>query len=193
MPGMNVREAGEKTSQVLWYRQLKQSIYGRRLVDCWCLDFTLSVTDWTRQDQFHTKPPSTRLDLSYQNTTIHQFLHRYTEGKCSDAHLKSAWQVRYCMGYTARMADLHKGWGKTSAAGHGECMGNSKCVLKRSISLQHGKTDRLHALIIATQRAGVFISEANGHIGVWCVALIAWKAPMVELMMSSIMLFIENG
>ena len=97
------------------------------------------------------------------------------------------------MGYTARMADLHKGWGKTSAADHRECMGNSKCVLKRSISLQQGKTDCLHALIIATQRSGVFISEANGRIGVRCVALIAWKAPMVELMMSSIVLFIENG
>ena len=78
------------------------------------------------------------------------------------------------------MADLHndvtyEGWGKTSAAGHRECMGNSKRVLKRSFSLQHGRTDRLHALRIATQRGGVFISEANGHIGVklWCEALIA--------------------
>ena len=73
-------------------------------------------------------------------------------------------------------------------------MGNSKRVLKRSISLQHGRTDRLHALIIATQRDGVFISETNGHIGVRCVALIAWKQLMpVELMMSPIMLFLENG
>ena len=52
-------------------------------------------------------------------------------------------------------------------------MGNSKRVLKRSISLQDGRTDRLHALKIATQRGGVFISEANGHIGVRCEALIA--------------------
>ena len=74
-------------------------------------------------------------------------------------------------------ADLHndvtyEGWGKTSAAGDRECMGNSIRVLRRSISLQHGRTDRLHVLIIATQRGGVFISEANGHIGVWCEALI---------------------
>ena len=38
------------------------------------------------------------------------------------------------------MADLHndvtyEGWGKTSAAGHRECMGNSKRVLRRSFSL----------------------------------------------------------
>ena len=44
-------------------------------------------------------------------------------------------------------------------------------MLKRSFSLQHGRTDRLHALRIATQRGGVFISEANGHIGVRCEAV----------------------
>ena len=54
------------------------------------------------------------------------------------------------------MADLHddvtyKGWGKSLAAGHRECMGNSKRILRRSISLLHGKNDRLHALIFATQ------------------------------------------
>ena len=53
------------------------------------------------------------------------------------------------------MADLHndvtyEGWGKTSAAGHRECMENSKSVLERFISLLHGKTDRLHALVMAT-------------------------------------------
>ena len=53
------------------------------------------------------------------------------------------------------MADLYddvtyKGWGKSSAAGHRECMGNSKCVLRRSVSLLLGKTDRLHGLIFAT-------------------------------------------
>jgi len=74
-----------------------------------------------------------------------------------------------------------------------ECMGNSKRVLKRSISLQHERTDHLHALRIASQRGGVFMSEANGHIGVRCEALIAWKPPMVEQMMSPIMLFLENG
>ena len=66
-------------------------------------------------------------------------------------------------------------WGKTLAAGRRECMGNSKRVLKRSIGLQHVRKDRsspYHALRIATQRGGVFISEANGHIGVWCVALL---------------------
>ena len=61
------------------------------------------------------------------------------------------------------MADLHvdvtyKGWGKSSAAGHRECMGNSKRVLRRSISSLRRKTDRLHVLIVATQRVGVFIS-----------------------------------
>ena len=74
------------------------------------------------------------------------------------------------------MADLlndvtYKGWDKTSAAGHRECMGNSKRVLKRSISLQHGRTNRLHALRIATH--GDFMSEANGHISVQCKVLIA--------------------
>ena len=69
------------------------------------------------------------------------------------------------------MADLHddvtyEGWGKSSAAGHRECMGNSECVLRRSISLLRGKTDRLHALIFATQRVGVFISESDGCIAV---------------------------
>ena len=68
-------------------------------------------------------------------------------------------------------------------------MGISKHVLKRSNSLQHGKTDCLHVLIIATRRRGVFICEANGCIGVWFELLIAKKPPMVEVMMSSIMLF----
>ena len=48
-----------------------------------------------------------------------------------------------------------------------ECMGNSKRVLRRSVSLLLGKTDRLHALIFATQRVGVFISESDGCIAVW--------------------------
>ena len=66
------------------------------------------------------------------------------------------------------MADLHddvtyEGWGKSSAAGH---MGNSKRVLRRSISLLRGKTDRLHVLIFATQRVGVFISESDGCIAI---------------------------
>ena len=72
------------------------------------------------------------------------------------------------------MADLHndvtyEGWGKTSAAGHRECMGNSKCVLRTSISLLRGKTDCLHSLIIATQRVDVFMSESVDRIvyGVW--------------------------
>ena len=74
------------------------------------------------------------------------------------------------------MADLHddvtyEGWGKSSTAGHRECMGNSECVLRRSFSLLRGKTDRLLALIFATQRVGVFISESDGCIdliqGVW--------------------------
>ena len=69
------------------------------------------------------------------------------------------------------MADLHddvtyEGWGKSLAAGHRECMGNSKRVLRRFISLLRGKTDRLHVLIFATQRVGVFISESDGCIAV---------------------------
>ena len=47
----------------------------------------------------------------------------------------------------------------------------------RSISLLHGETDPLHMLIIATQRGGAFIIEANGRIGVWCVA---WKLPWLS-------------
>ena len=67
------------------------------------------------------------------------------------------------------MADLHddvtyEGLGKGSAAGHTECMGNSKCVLRRSISSLRGKTDRLHALIFGTQGVSVFISEFDGCI-----------------------------
>ena len=53
---------------------------------------------------------------------------------------------------------------KTSAAGHRECMGNSKRVLRRSFSLLRGKSDRLHALIFATRTVGVFISESDGRI-----------------------------
>ena len=55
---------------------------------------------------------------------------------------------------------------KSSAAGHRECMGNSKRVLIKSVSLLLGKTDHLHALIFATQRVGVFISESDGSIAV---------------------------
>ena len=48
-----------------------------------------------------------------------------------------------------------------------------ECVLRRSISLLREKTDRLHVLIIATQRGGVLTSESNGRIGVHYVTLIA--------------------
>ena len=41
-------------------------------------------------------------------------------------------------------------------------------------------------LIIATQRSSVFISEANVRIGVRCVALIAWKLLMVEVIMPAV-------
>ena len=72
------------------------------------------------------------------------------------------------------MADLHddvtyEGWGKSLAAGHRECMGNSKRVLRRSVSLLLGKTDHLHVLILTG------------------------KSLMVQLMMSPIVLFLENG
>ena len=76
-------------------------------------------------------------------------------------------------------------WGKSSAAGHRECTGidsiylskvytiygtgNSKRVLRRSVSLLCGKTDRLHALIFATQRVGVFMSESDGCIIATCI------------------------
>ena len=72
-------------------------------------------------------------------------------------------------------------------------MGNSKHVLRRSISLLHGKTDRLHALIIATQRVGVFISESDGWTAVRCMALLTGKPPMVQLIMTPIVLFLENN
>lgn len=45
--------------------------------------------------------------------------------------------------------------------------GNSKRMLR---SLLRGKTDRLHALIIATRRGGVLISESDRRIGVRCLA-----------------------
>ena len=61
---------------------------------------------------------------------------------------------------------MYEGWGKSSAAGHRECMGNSKRVLRRSVSMLLRKTDRLHALILATQRVGAFISESDGCIAV---------------------------
>ena len=71
------------------------------------------------------------------------------------------------------MADLHDdvtyegwAWGKSSAAGRRECVWNSKRVLRRSVSLLLGKTDRLHALIFDTQRVDVFISESVGCIAV---------------------------
>ena len=69
------------------------------------------------------------------------------------------------------MADLHdnvtyEGWGKSLATGHRECMGNSKQVLRRSISLLCRKTDCLHALIFPTQRVSVFISESDDCIAV---------------------------
>ena len=94
------------------------------------------------------------------------------------------------------MADLHddvtyEGWGKSLAAGHRECMGNSKRMFRRSISLLLGKTDRLHALMFATQRVGVFISESDWYchtvsgvnwlesrqwFGWWCLPLyFFWK------------------
>ena len=62
------------------------------------------------------------------------------------------------------MANLHddvtyKGWGKSLAAGHRECMGNSKRILRRSISLLRGKNDRLHALIFATQLVYSYASQ----------------------------------
>ena len=74
------------------------------------------------------------------------------------------------------MADLHDDvtyegptWGKSSAAGRTECVRNSKRVLRRSVSLLPGKTDRLHdhALIFDTQRVDVFISDES----VGCIAV----------------------
>ena len=54
------------------------------------------------------------------------------------------------------MADLHndvtyEGWGKTSAAGHRECRyGEFQIRAGKIHQLLHGKTDRLHALVMAT-------------------------------------------
>ena len=72
-------------------------------------------------------------------------------------------------------------------------MGNSKRVLKGSISSLRGKTDRLHAPIIATRRGGVFISESDGCTAILCVALIDWKAADVLVDDVSGVLFLENG
>ena len=62
------------------------------------------------------------------------------------------------------MADLHKNvtWGKSSAGGHKKCMGNSKNMLRRSICLLHGKTDRLRALIVEVSPMAVL------PYSVWC-------------------------
>ena len=95
----------------------------------------------------------------------------FRKHKCSDVIPKCSTSYACCNGRRGRPADLHddvtyQGWGKSSAAGHRECMGNSKRVLRRSVSLLLGKTDRLHALIFATKRVGVFISESDGCIAV---------------------------
>ena len=62
-------------------------------------------------------------------------------------------------------------------------------MLRRSISSLRGKSDRLHALIVATRRGGVFISESDGCIAVRCVALIDWKAADVSADMSPVCYF----
>ena len=42
-------------------------------------------------------------------------------------------------------------------------------------------------------RVGVFVSESGGGIAVRCVELLNGKPPMVQLMMSPIVLFLENN
>ena len=96
-----------------------------------------------------------------------------------------------CMQYTGKSLNGRLAWwhhvrGKSLAAGHRERMGNSKRVLRRSVSLLLGKTDHLHALIFATQIVSVFISESDGCIAIWWVELLTGKPPMVQLMMSPI-------
>ena len=66
-----------------------------------------------------------------------------------------------CM-ITSRM----RAWVKVRQLAIENVWGIPKRVLKRSISLLRGKTDRLRALIYATQRVGVFISESDGCIAV---------------------------
>ena len=69
-------------------------------------------------------------------------------------------------------------------------MGNSKRMLRRTVSSLRGKTNRLHALIVATRRGGVFISESDA---IRCVALIDWKAADVSGDHVSGVLFLEKG
>ena len=92
------------------------------------------------------------------------------------------------------MADdvTYEGWSKGSAAGHRGCMGNSKYILRRSICLLCGKTDRLHVLMAATRRGGIFISKSIGCIAIRCVASIDWKAADVSVDVSGV-LFLEKG
>ena len=86
---------------------------------------------------------------------------------------------RYTYGrkwHSAKLLDFEKRcvcWLETlGLAGHRECMGNSKRVLRRSISWLRGKTNCLHALIIAARRIGVFISEFRWPYCIWCVVSI---------------------
>ena len=61
----------------------------------------------------------------------------------------------------------YESWGKSLAADHRECVGNSKHVLRSSISSLRGKTDCLHMLIFATQGVGVLMSEFDCCIAMW--------------------------
>ena len=130
------------------------------------------------------------------NATVQFYIKAKIQAKIFEVHVLTSRSGKRNQG--ASMADLHddvtyKGWSKTSAAGHSECMKNSKCVLRRSISLLHGKTDHLNALIVATWRVGVFISESDGFIAIWFMALIDWKATDVSADDVSSVLFLENG
>ena len=55
------------------------------------------------------------------------------------------------------------------------------------------KDESSHVPIVATRRGGVFISESDGCIGIWCVALIDWKAANVSADDVSGVLFLEKG
>ena len=53
-----------------------------------------------------------------------------------------------------------------------ENVGEFQTRVEKTHHLLCGKTDCLHALIVATQRGGVFMSESDGCIAIWCMALI---------------------
>ena len=83
------------------------------------------------------------------------------------------WYIVWFCSLRTPIPNLHndvtyKSWSKTSAGGHREYIGYSKCVFRKSTSLLCRKMDCLCELVIATWRVGVFISVSDGCIAVQC-------------------------